>query len=75
MFQFSGFPPYDYGFIIRCMEAFHAGFPIRISAGHGLFAALRSFSQLITSFIGSQYQGIRPVLFLLNRFLTMHSVA
>ena len=42
----AGFPP--------------AGFPIQISPDHCLFAAPRSFSQLTTSFIGSQCQGIRP---------------
>ena len=31
---------------------------IRISTDHGLFATPRSFSQLITSFIGAMYQGI-----------------
>ena len=67
MFQFSGFPPYDYGLIIRYMESVHVGFPIRISADQCLFAAPRSFSQLVTSFFGSQCQGIHPVLFLLNR--------
>ena len=36
------------------------GFPIQISPDHCLFAAPRSFSQLTTSFIGSQCQGIRP---------------
>ena len=68
MFQFSGFPPYDYGFIIRYMESVHVGFPIRISADQRLCAAPRSFSQLVTSFFGSQCQGIHPALFLLNRF-------
>ena len=29
------------------------GFPIQISTDHGLFAANRGFSQLITSFVGS----------------------
>ena len=32
---------------------FRPGFPIQISAGHGIFAPHRSFSQLITSFFGS----------------------
>ena len=68
MFQFSGFPPYHYGFMIRYMEAFHVGFPIRIPADLRLFATPRSFSQLVTSFFGSQCQGIHPALFLLNRF-------
>ena len=75
MFQFSGFPLHDYVFIMQYTESVRVSFLIRRSAGHSLFAAHRSFSQLIASFIGSQCQGIRPVLFLLNRFLTMHSVA
>ena len=41
----------------------HGGFPIRKSAGQSLFAAHRSLSQLVTSFIGSWCQGIRPMLF------------
>ena len=76
MFQFSGFPPYDYGFIIQYMEFVHVGFPIRKSTDLGIFAPPRSLSQLITSFFGSQCQGIRPVLFLLNRFckcIALHS--
>ena len=40
------------------------GFPIQKSADQGLFAAPRSFSQLITSFFGSQCQGIHPAPFL-----------
>ena len=40
------------------------GFPIQISAGRWIFAPHRSFSQLITSFFGSQCQGILPALFL-----------
>ena len=39
------------------------GFPIQISTDPCLFAAPRSFSQLITSFFGSQCQGIHPALF------------
>ena len=38
---------------IRHMRYTHVGFPIQISAGHRIFAPYRSFSQLITSFIGS----------------------
>ena len=34
------------------------GFPIRNSADQGFLAAPRSLSQLYTSFIGCQYQGI-----------------
>ena len=36
---------------------------IRKSAGHSLFAAHRSLSQLVTSFFGSQCQGILHILF------------
>ena len=46
------------------MESFHVGFPIQISAVLWIFAPPRSFSQLVTSFFGSQCQGILPVLFL-----------
>ena len=42
----------------------YVGSPIQISADQCVFATPRSFSQLITSFIGSQCQGIRPALFL-----------
>ena len=38
-----------------------AGCPIRKSAGRKVFAPHRSLSQLITSFIGSQCQGIRHI--------------
>ena len=40
------------------------GSPIRKSAGHRIFAPNRSLSQLVTSFVGSQCQGIHLVLFL-----------
>ena len=40
------------------------GCPIRRSADRWIFAPHRSFSQLITSFIGSQCQGIHLMLFL-----------
>ena len=36
---------------------------IRISADQQIFAPPRSFSQLVTSFVGSQCQGIRLMLF------------
>ena len=74
MFQFSGSPPYAYLFTIRCMESFHAGFPIRIPADHRICAPPRSFSQLVASFVGSWCQGIHPVLFLLDRLLPRDSV-
>ena len=40
------------------------GSPIRTSTGQSLFAALRGFSQLTTSFVGSWCLGIRPMLFI-----------
>ena len=42
----------------------YVGSPIRISAGLGICAPHRSFSQLITSFFGSQCQGILLMLLL-----------
>ena len=39
-------------------------FLIQTSLDHRLFASPQGFSQLITSFIGSRCQGIRPALFL-----------
>ena len=66
MFQFSGFPACNYGFITGRMEYFHAGFPIQTSTDRWICAPPRGFSQLVTSFIGSRCQGIRPVLFLLD---------
>ena len=63
MFQFTGFPSIRYGLAYGYMRASHVGFPIQKSPDHRIFAPPRSLSQLITSFIGSQCQGIRPALF------------
>ena len=63
MFQFPGFPSYTYGFSIWSMVLHHGCSHIRISADRSLFAAPRSFSQLVTSFVGSQCQGILHMLF------------
>ena len=63
MFQFTGFPSIRYGLAYGYMRCAHVGFPIQKSPDHGIFAPPRSLSQLITSFIGSQCQGIRPALF------------
>ena len=41
----------------------HVGSPIRTSAGQRICAPYRSFSQLITSFVGFQCQGIHLMLF------------
>ena len=51
---------------------------IRISAGRRIFAPLRSFSQLVTSFFGAMYQGILRMLFVawsfsLNSIFTISS--
>ena len=69
MFQFTGLPSRRYGFTPGCMRSAHAGCPIRKSPDRWIFAPPRGFSQLITSFIGCQCQGIRPALFLLILFL------
>ena len=63
MFQFPSSP-----LITLCIYVMihtflpYVGFPIRKSALHQLFAPTRSFSQLVTSFFGSQCQGILPAL-------------
>ena len=40
----------------------YGGFPIRTSVLHRLFAPAHGFSQLVTSFFGSQCRGIPPAL-------------
>ena len=64
MFQFTTFPSIRYGFTYGYLRFAQVGFPIQKSPDRWLFAPPRSFSQLTTSFIGSQCQGIHPVLFL-----------
>ena len=64
MFQFTGFPSMRYGLAHGWLESVQPGFPIQRSMDQGIFAPPHGFSQLITSFFGSQCQGIRPVLFL-----------
>lgn len=59
-------PSIRYGLAYGYMRSSHVGFPIQKSPDHRIFAPPRSLSQLITSFIGSQCQGIRPALFLLG---------
>ena len=53
-------PSPGYGFTRGYSRFARVGFPIQKSPDQWLFAPPRSFSQLITSFIGSQCQGIRP---------------
>ena len=56
-------PPHTLCIHVRVPECLsQVGSPIRISAGLRLFAPLRSFSQLITSFFGFWCQGIHPML-------------
>ena len=62
MFQFPGFPAHGYVFTVRYMVLHHVCSHIRKSADQCLFAAPRSLSQLVTSFIGSWCQGIHSVL-------------
>ena len=64
MFQFPGFPLIHYVFMYEYARSSCVGFPIQKSAGQWIFAPYRSLSQLITSFVGSQCQGIRPVPYL-----------
>ena len=64
MFHFGRFPSCTYVFSTGFMILHHEGFPIRKSAGRSLFAAHRSLSQLVTSFVGSRCQGILHMLFL-----------
>ena len=68
MFQFPGFPSIRYGLAYGSMRSSHRGFPIRISPDLWIFAPPRSFSQLVTSFIGSQCLGIHPAPFMLDHY-------
>ena len=61
-FSSPGSPPCPILFRHGYVRFPYVGFPIQISADLCVFAAPRSFSQLITSFFGSQCQGIRPAL-------------
>ena len=63
MFQFPGFPPIRlfYSAYGTCALP-QVSSLIRKSAGRWIFAPYRSLSQLVTSFVGSQCQGIRLML-------------
>ena len=59
MFHFTGcrdVPAMDSQELERTL--LRSGYPIRKSTGQSVFAALRSLSQLVTSFIVSESQGI-----------------
>ena len=59
-FSSPGVPPISYVFTYRYLRVAQVGFPIRKSPDQCIFAAPRSISVLIPSFIGSWCQGIRP---------------
>ena len=61
-FSSPGVPSYTYEFSIWYLRVAQVGFPIRKSPDQSLFAAPRSISVLVPSFIGSWCQGIRPTL-------------
>ena len=62
MFQFPGFPSHTYWFSMRYTILHRVCSHIRKSADRSLYAAPRSLSQLVTSFVGSQCQGILHML-------------
>ena len=63
MFQFPSFPSVKLWIHLTVTTVFWLpGFPIRTSVDLRLFAPTHSFSQLVTSFFGSQCQGIPPAL-------------
>ena len=63
MFQFTGFPSIRYVLAYGYCRSTAVGFPIQKSLDQWIFAPPQGFSQLITSFFGSQCQGILPALF------------
>ena len=62
MFQFPGFPSHTYWFSMQSTILHRVCSHIRKSADRSLYAAPRSLSQLVTSFVGSQCQGILHML-------------
>ena len=61
-FSSPGLPLASYVFTYKYLRVAQVGFPIRKSPDQCIFAAPRSISVLIPSFIGSWCQGIRPML-------------
>jgi len=64
MFHFTGYrdvPAIDSQELEQVLP--RSGYPIRKSTGQSVFAALRSLSQLTTSFIACWHQGIHDALF------------
>ena len=71
MFQFPAFPLITLFIHVMMTDLYsQPGFPIRTSACRQIFAPLRSFSQLITSFVGFRCQGIHPALLIAWPFAT-----
>ena len=71
MFQFPGFPSYNYWFIIRYRNVTRGEFPHSdIHGFYRLCATRHDFSQLVTSFFGAMYQGILPTLFVAYSYFT-----
>ena len=68
MFQFRRFPPRSYVFTTQYMTINHVDCSIRKSRGQSLLTTNPSLSQLTTSFIGSQCQGIHPTLLKVSPF-------
>ena len=65
-FSSLGLPSYTYFIQYTILDVNQVSFLIRTSADLSLFATTRSFSQLITSFIGSWCHGIPMRSFLLD---------
>ena len=75
MFQFPGFPLYDYWFIMQYRNITYGEFPHSDIRGYNRsFAAHRGFSQLVTSFFGAMYQGILPTLFVAYSYFVATSL-
>ena len=62
-FSSGGSPHIPMYSVYDVWKLLHTDFSIRKSAGQSLLTAHRSLSQLTTSFIGSQCQGIHPALY------------
>ncbi len=72
MFQFPGFPSYNYFFsLYDNVYLYTLSSLIRISTDLRIFAPPRSFSQLVTSFFGAMYLGILRMLFVAWSFLSI----
>ena len=75
MFQFPSLPLPELLYLLRSTWSLpQVGSPIRISQDQRIFAPPLSFSQLVTSFFGSQCQGIRLVLFFAWSASAMHAL-